>query len=226
MGRNVKEYDSRKTELIEAASQLIYSIGYQETTVEKIHQQVGVSKGAFYHYFKTKEEIIDAVIEREIIDSLSELDQVLNDPKANTPARLSMFFRFMRNWKVTDMEKIREYLSNLYADSNVYIRHRNRVLTSKLASEILGGIISAGTKNGFFRAVPSNQLTDFVMRLGFELNDAVAELVIGAHNGTDISKQIENTVSLFQDALEKVLGAPGGSIRMINRDYLKNLLKP
>ncbi|MCK4578956.1 MAG: TetR/AcrR family transcriptional regulator, partial [Candidatus Marinimicrobia bacterium] len=54
MARVLKEYDERKTEFLDAARELFYSLGYEQTSVNTIIEKVGVSKGTFYHYFKSK----------------------------------------------------------------------------------------------------------------------------------------------------------------------------
>jgi len=52
-----KDGDIRKQELLDAALQLFYEKGYEKTSVNDIIEKVGVSKGAFYYYFKSKEEV-------------------------------------------------------------------------------------------------------------------------------------------------------------------------
>jgi AcrR family transcriptional regulator len=222
MARIVKQSESRRDELIVAARELIYTIGYEATTVEKIHQHLGLSKGAFYHYFSAKQEIADAVIEREIFENLEELEKVVDDPNANSGARLGMFFRFMRNWKVANFGSIINYLRIFYSDGNVFFRHLSREYVIEAASPALASIISAGVKNGFFRTTASEQLTDFAIRVGFDFNDRIAELLIEMSDGIDNYKKIENTILIYQNSLEKVLGAPGGSIRIINKEFIKS----
>ena len=51
-----------KTNLLEAALAVVRAKGYSATTVDDICQAAGVSKGAFFHHFKSKEELaIEAV---------------------------------------------------------------------------------------------------------------------------------------------------------------------
>jgi TetR/AcrR family transcriptional repressor of nem operon len=52
------------TKLIEAATQLMLSQGYSSTTVDAICEKAGVTKGSFYHYFDSKEELGIAVLQR------------------------------------------------------------------------------------------------------------------------------------------------------------------
>ena len=48
--------------IVEAADQLFYHRGYEHTAFSDIADVVQISRGNFYYYFKTKDEILDAVI--------------------------------------------------------------------------------------------------------------------------------------------------------------------
>ena len=60
--RIVKEHDERKNEIIDTASHIFAQKGYDKTSVNDILNAIGIAKGTFYHYFKSKEEVLDAVI--------------------------------------------------------------------------------------------------------------------------------------------------------------------
>jgi AcrR family transcriptional regulator len=59
-----KEYNERRNEILDAASRLFTTKGYDKCTVNDILCAVGIAKGTFYYYFKSKEEVLDAIIER------------------------------------------------------------------------------------------------------------------------------------------------------------------
>ena len=52
-----------KDKLIEAALRLMLAKGYPATTVDEICASAGVSKGSFYHFFATKEELALAAVQ-------------------------------------------------------------------------------------------------------------------------------------------------------------------
>ena len=60
--RIVKEHDERKNEIIDTAERLFAMNGYEQCSVNDILTEIGIAKGTFYHYFKSKEEVLDAVI--------------------------------------------------------------------------------------------------------------------------------------------------------------------
>jgi AcrR family transcriptional regulator len=79
------ENDQRQQRILNAASQLIVRYGYDKTTVEDIAHEAGISKGAIYLHFRSKEELFEALIMREsnnvLEDTLTRLDA---DPEGGT----------------------------------------------------------------------------------------------------------------------------------------------
>lgn len=62
--RVIKDHEERRNEILDAAEQLFHTKGYKNCTVNDILNVVSIAKGTFYYYFKSKEEVLDAVVER------------------------------------------------------------------------------------------------------------------------------------------------------------------
>jgi AcrR family transcriptional regulator len=60
--------------IVEAADRLFYRQGYEHTSFADIASAVGISRGNFYHHFKSKDEILDAVIELRLANTQRMLD--------------------------------------------------------------------------------------------------------------------------------------------------------
>ena len=60
--RVVKEHDERKQEIIDTANRLFSKKGYSQCSINDILNEIGIAKGTFYHYFRSKEDVLDAVI--------------------------------------------------------------------------------------------------------------------------------------------------------------------
>jgi len=71
--------------IVETADQLFYQQGFEHTSFAHIAEAVGISRGNFYHHFKTKDEILDAVIatrQARTRDMLSAWTAQGNSPQA------------------------------------------------------------------------------------------------------------------------------------------------
>jgi AcrR family transcriptional regulator len=64
--RVTKVPEERKQELIDTAERLFLEKGYEQTTVADIVREIEVAQGTFYYYFSSKEEILEAIIEKDI----------------------------------------------------------------------------------------------------------------------------------------------------------------
>lgn len=64
-----------RDEIIEAADRLFYRQGYEHTSFSDIADVVRISRGNFYYHFKTKDEILDAVIEARLADTRTMLER-------------------------------------------------------------------------------------------------------------------------------------------------------
>lgn len=88
MARIVKEHDVRMKEIVLASERLFSENGYDETPVERIIEEVGIAKGTFYHYFRSKEEILDAIIE-DIYEEIEEgISRIVKDQAIDPPMKL------------------------------------------------------------------------------------------------------------------------------------------
>jgi TetR/AcrR family transcriptional repressor of nem operon len=64
-----------RTDIISAADELFYRQGYEHTSFAHIADAVGISRGNFYHHFKTKDEILAAVIAERLANTREMLAQ-------------------------------------------------------------------------------------------------------------------------------------------------------
>jgi len=67
--------------IVDAADQLFYQQGFEHTSLSYIADEVKISKGNFYHHFKSKDKILDAVIHRRLINTQAMLDKWQNEGK-------------------------------------------------------------------------------------------------------------------------------------------------
>lgn len=61
--------------IVKAADELFYRQGYEHTSFAHIAEAVGISRGNFYHHFKTKDEILEAVIAERLNNTREMLAQ-------------------------------------------------------------------------------------------------------------------------------------------------------
>jgi TetR/AcrR family transcriptional repressor of nem operon len=91
-------------QIVEAADELFYRRGYEHTSFADIADVVQISRGNFYYHFKSKDEILDAVIRRRLADTKRMLEQW--EREGEHPAdRIRSFIRIL----IANQAKIMRY---------------------------------------------------------------------------------------------------------------------
>lgn len=91
---NLKGYVNimtKKQLIIDSALQLFTERGIEATSVQQITEHCGISKGAFYLSFKSKDELVTSIIEHFINNVIIHVDQVVNETK-NPHEKLFVYF--------------------------------------------------------------------------------------------------------------------------------------
>ncbi len=106
-----------KNRIIEVAQDIFKRYGFKKSTMDEIAAAAGKGKSTLYHYFKSKEEVFAAVIEKEGNTMFKELNKIIT---ANIDCKLKL-----KKYIITRMSLIDE-LSNLYSAIKLdYLNHFN-----------------------------------------------------------------------------------------------------
>src|SRR4029077_5699200 len=85
--------DERPRELLEAALDGFAQRGYRNTRLDDVAEAAGVTKGAIYHYFDTKEDLLLGVIEHNQALAFGRVEDVLHDTRLAPSARIQLVVR-------------------------------------------------------------------------------------------------------------------------------------
>ncbi len=79
-----KKYDAQGTieKILSASAELFLEKGFEKTSMQDVAAAAGISKGAIYHHFQSKEEILNAVAERQALANRDVLERWLADTEA------------------------------------------------------------------------------------------------------------------------------------------------
>src|SRR5580698_1399018 len=87
--RVIKPPAVRRAELIDCAHRLFLEKGYERTTINDVIAATALSKGAFYHHFRAKEDLLTAIAARFAGQSLAHAEAVQGDPRLDALQRLN-----------------------------------------------------------------------------------------------------------------------------------------
>lgn len=139
-----KNERNTKGKIINAAWDLFYEQGYEDTTVEEIIEQSGTSKGSFYHYFEGKDALLG---------SLSYIfDEEYAKLQDSMPADMSVFDRLLYlNSELFSMIEDRidiDLLTRLYSTQLITKGEKHLLDNKRLYYKLLRKIVADGQKSG------------------------------------------------------------------------------
>jgi AcrR family transcriptional regulator len=208
-------------ELIEAAWQLFSSAGYDATPVRAIIEKVGLSKGAFYYYFSGKEDILDAVVGRIADEIFLEIEPIPSMESLSPVEKLSRFIETISKWKLAHIDIIKETADIIYSDESAIIRHKMNKRVVKSFSPVLAEIISQGVEDRVFDVEYPSDTAEMIMRFSNAMSEMQADPFMRLGEDPLASELILRRARLYMVAIERILGAPRGSVFSIDRDLVE-----
>jgi AcrR family transcriptional regulator len=225
MARITKEYHERKNELLDAAQELFFIKGYKQTSIESIIKKIGVAKGTFYYYFKSKEDLMDKLVKRMTNQILIEIKKITERTDLDAHAKLNRAYITTRNVKLENMDLIKLYLKALYKDENIILRHKIYMSNVDLLVPEFAKIIQQGVEEKVFNTPFPRKAARLIFELAQILGDSTAKLFLEMDENPEILEKLEKEIDTYEDGIERIVGAKKGSINIVDRSALKNLLE-
>ena len=197
--RVVKKHDERRNEILDAAEKLFAGKGYIKTTINDILQEVGIAKGTFYYYFKSKEEVMDAVAER-YIDMGTEAVKIVAEDKKLTALEK---FRILLTKDITKSENKDEILEEFHQAGDAQMHQKSLLMTIERLVPLITEIVIQGIEEKSFNTPYPKEVVEVIM---ISLNTIFDE---GLFQWTQEEK-IQKAKGLAY-VMEKTLGAEKGS---------------
>jgi AcrR family transcriptional regulator len=216
---NKEEYEARRNEILDAAQRFIYTEGYDQMTIQEIVDDLQISKGAFYHYFDSKQALLEALIERLLTQAEQIILPIVQDENLPALEKIQRIFSTISRWKASQKEYLLALLSVWYSDDNAIVRQKMLTATITSIAPLLTLAIRQGLQEGVLTTPYPDQAGQVLLSLFQGLGEILGELLFTPESN-DL-QYIENTITAYTDALERVLGAPHGSIVIMDAITIK-----
>lgn len=206
LGRPAHGHDRRRNELIATAEQLFTEQGIAETTVDDVLRAAGISKGAFYHYFSSKDDLIAASIER-LVDGLVEAIQpIVDDTTLSAANKLSAFFDVKSRYQASHEHYAKLLSALMQSDLSHY---RYFVTVSRRLTEPFGKILAQGAHEGAFSITYPAETAEILI-------STVAALALNpiASSTSSPAQQAEHYRRALHDMIAKALGVDPASFKL------------
>ena len=208
----IRDFDRTRSLLLKTASQLFAAEGYDRISVDRIIREAGVSKGAFYHHFATKEEILDAVTASIVSTLMGEIEHAIGDRSTSALVRLNRFFETSRVWKLAHLGLLKEVLVALYRDENATMLRKIQTNSVDVCAPPLADILEQGIAEGVFNVPHPQDAARLIMQLGLGMQTDAVRALTQPEMNDEVLTTLQRRISLLVEMVERMLGAPKGSI--------------
>lgn len=162
MARNKYPEETRKR-ILDVSTQLFIEKGYDQTSLQDIIDGLGgLTKGAIYHHFRSKEEILIAVVNRLCDDNSVEMARIRDDSSLTGKERLEqMFVKSLTNPGQKDMFTV---TPNLMKNPKLLVYYLQSIIENVVPDYIVP-VIKQGVADGSIKTDYPEELADAIMFL-------------------------------------------------------------
>ncbi len=202
MPRITKDPEVRRNELMDVAEQLFAEKGYDRTSPSDIIRKSGVAQGTFYYYFKSRDDLIRAIIARYLARYNDYVARVAADPGLNAPEKVRKIMGELWDLSVRKA-RLKEQICE-EPDISGHKDYRQHVREHILP--LMQQVIRQGVEEGSFKVEFPEEAAEHVVVISKHLHEELKR----EDDPAVRARKIEATWS----AMEKLLGARKGTFRL------------
>lgn len=202
-----KEYNERRNEIIDVSGRLFSTKGYSKCTINDILDAVGIAKGTFYYYFKSKEEVLDAIIERVIEIVVAKAEVVASNPELSPVMKMLNTILSMRIESEVDSHLMEE----LHKPENALMHQKSLSSMVARVTPVLANIVKEGIDQGLFKSdFPTQYMQIFLTASITLLDDGIFQVR---------PEEQQMTFRALIALLEKMLGVTDETFWNVAKQY-------
>ena len=207
MARPPQDPRIRINEILDAAEPLFYEKGYHETSISDIVKRMGVAQGTVYYYFKSKEEILEALMNRHMASIFTEAEYVAYSDKVSPPQAFNILMQTIFR---TVYYKGGLLFGFLYEDSTMHLVDKLCRQGDKVIAPLMQRIIEKGIKQDYFH-IESPQAVSKVI-------SAMLQCLIEVIYEKSPEETIDYQFKLVEDLAGIALGISTGVMKFRSKD--------
>lgn len=216
---------SRKQEILLTAKKLFSTITYEKTSIQKLLDELGIAKGTFYHYFKSKEDLLDQLVRWEAEQILTLISPIADRTDIDPLQKLFLLSDKAGEYKSASKEFYMHLLKVLNDDNNLLFRKRMMDSMTEMTLPVFSKIIKEGMDQNIFDVEDPDEAADLFMGLGMLAQKGMADEIIKYDGSLEAYPGLLKKMRSFESAYARILGIDPEKFRIFDPDVIYNFLK-
>ncbi|HVH66083.1 MAG TPA: TetR/AcrR family transcriptional regulator [Candidatus Acidoferrum sp.] len=217
---NLEQHTVRRDAFLDVAQRLIQTKGYAEMSIQDVLDALETSRGAFYHYFDSKQALLEAVVDRFADVAMAGVAPILVDPNLPALRKLEKILRGIARFKAEQKDLMIALIDVMNADSNTLFREKLRRMTAGLLTPIIASVIRQGIEEGIITTGPPDEVARVIVYLVQGFQQLATEQFLARQAGTIGFDEVARTYMAFTEAFERILGVTKGSVTLVDQATL------
>lgn len=173
--RIVKEAKTRREEILDVADKLFGEKGFEGASTNDILNEVGIARGTLYYHFKSKEDILEALVERYQQMIVCHAKEQANRKNCSLIERIFMVVASLNLSQYSKHSEV--WIQQIHKPQNAFMRQKVQTMLIKNITPILVELIQQGIDEGIFRtSVPYECMEMVLVYATTILDDNLLEL--------------------------------------------------
>lgn len=198
--RIVKEAEERKNEILDVAERLFGTKGFDGTSTTDILNEIGIARGTLYYHFKSKEDILDAMIDRMTGNLVVNASEIATQKDVPVLQRLTQMMLALN----VNSDLGHEIMEQVHKPQNALMHQKMQERLLAEVNPIVTALIEEGIAQGICQTDYPAEVAEMTMLYSSTVFDDLA-----GYRGKE--RQIK--IAAFIYNLERLLGMEQDSLR-------------
>ncbi len=205
----------RKQQIIEAAFKIFREKGYDETSVRDIIDEIGISKGGFYHHYSSKEELLEDIAAVMIDGMMRIVEKIVEREDLNALEKLNEFIRQVNSYKIDRAEEMTYLMAEMYSGGkNIRLEDKFYQLAREKMYPLFREIVHQGVEEGIFATDYPREAAEFYLDLILIYQRRMGEMLARLMAEKDRSglEELKQKYAFLQEILTSALKLSEGEL--------------
>ena len=218
----MKKGDLRRDSILKAGERLFFEKGYEETSIQDILNALSISKGGFYHYFDSKQALLEEICRQQAVQRIERLSMDVALGKLSPVQKMNMVLAEVNLFSGADARLNALMLKIGYIDGDVNFKEHIRTFMLEQLNRMMGEVIREGMADGSMFTRNPAQLGKMLLMLAYDVNDEACRILCADPENPDCIILIVDLLDSYRNAVETLSGAKFGSVELFNLEQLLN----